>query len=124
MAFSYPVQIDTPWEKVRYLFRLREYLRLLHNFSGLWYREGLTQDQYDNGVDAGILKGKAGQTFILTSQVKSQYPYTHQITKEQLGNFRKNEWERRFIIVDSEIAVHSNDIKSDATYDYLLDLDF
>jgi hypothetical protein len=124
MAFVYPAEIDTPWEKVRYIFRLKEYLRLLHNYAGLWLREGLTQDQYDNGVDSGLIAGTPGQQFVLTDQIKNQYPYQQNISKPSYDNFIVTEWSRRFHIVEDEIHSHIDSVSVDATFDDILDLNF
>jgi hypothetical protein len=124
MAFVYPAPITTPSEKVRYILRLKEYLRLLHNYAGLWYREGLTQNQYDNGVDSSLIAGTPGQQFVLTDQIKTQYPYQQNISKPTYDDFIVTEWSRRFHIVEDEIHSHVDSISADATFDDILDLNF
>ena len=124
MALTYPEQIDTPWKKVQYILRLKEYLRLLHNYAGYWWRNGLTQDEYDNGVDASELAGEEGTTVVLTAQLKTKYPYRETITKEQLSNFVNSEWEPRMATVNFEIQDKVKNLKNVSTYDSLLDLNF
>jgi len=124
MALTYPIAIDTPWKKVQYILRLKEYLRMIHNFAGYWYRNGLTQDEYDNGIDAGELSGMAGTTIVLTSQLKAKYSYHASITKTQLGNFINTEWEPRHSVVNLEIQDKIKNLKNQTEFDHLLDLNF
>jgi len=124
MAFTYPEPIGTPWKKVQYLLRLKEYLRLLHNFAGLWLREGLTQDQYDNGIDSGDLAGEPGTQFVLTAQLKTAYPYQENISKEAFNNFINTEWEPRHAIVSLAINTDIKNLKNNNLYDSLIDVNF
>ena len=124
MAFTYPGSIDTPWKKVQYILRLKEYLRLLHNYAGYWYRNGLTQDQYDNGIDSGDLSGEPGTQFVLTAQLKTAYPYRQNISKAAFDNFINTEWEPRHSTVSLAINDDVKKLKDNNLYDSILDLNF
>jgi len=124
MPVPYPAPVNTPWKKVQYIFRLKEYLRLLHNYAGYWWRNGLTQDEYDNGIDSGLIAGEPGQQFVLTDQIKAQYPYQPNIGQNAYKNFIEQEWERRFHQVEDEIHAGLHAIEINSEYDSLLDLNF
>ena len=123
MAFPYPASIDTPWKKAQYIMRMKEYVRLLHNFAGYWKNNGLTQDEYDNGVDASSLSGQSGVIFKLTDQLKAKYPYMSTITKTQWSGFIGSDWEPRWAKVEEEIGTQIKGLSNVVDYDYLIDLD-
>lgn len=130
MAFTYPAPINTPWKKVQYIFRLKEYVRLMNNFAAYWWHNGLTQDQYDNGMDAADfdprtarLYGSGITWFVMNSQLKNKYAYTAQITEQAYRNFADIEWEPRLHVIEDEIAAHVKAQSLVDTHDNLLDLD-
>ena len=123
MAFPYPSQINTSWKKVQYILRMKEYSRLLHNFAGYWKNNGLTQDEYDNGVGASLLAGQSGVIFVLTDQLKSKYPYRSTINKAQWSSFISDDWDPRHHMIEGEIHIQVKSLKDQSDYDYLIDLD-
>ena len=130
MPFPYPTQITTNWDKTRYIMRLKEYSRLLHNFAGYWFKHGLTQDQYDNGMDAADfdprtdrLQGPGVTWFILTDQIKARYSYQPTITAQQRLNFITNDWQPRQDLIEDEIMSHIRNLALNNSNDNLFDLD-
>jgi hypothetical protein len=77
MAIVFPSAINTLPKKRKFAHRAEERCRMVYNIIAIWRRDGLTEDQYDNGVDAALIGGsggQAGQLFTLPPSVKTPHP--------------------------------------------------
>jgi len=88
MPIIYPTGCDTNDQRLRFLERANERLRLLHNFVGLWFKAGITQAEYLSGIDALRLEGESGDAFILPDKIKSAYPFKIRLTQNDWQIFR------------------------------------
>lgn len=88
MAIDYPIGVDTPQAKAAYLLRVKEYVRLVYNMAGEWRRDGLTRDEYDNGVGADRLHGKKGLQVKMPDRMKALFPYRDVFTMDDSKKYR------------------------------------
>lgn len=77
---------------------IEEVLRKIHNRFGYWYKNGITQTQYDKGVTvlAHVLKRikYPGQTIAaLKTAIQNKYPYVAQLSSADWVMFIKEDWE-------------------------------
>lgn len=77
MALTFPIDCDTPAKRTEYCYRAQELLRRLHNGMGKWYKEGLTQTQWNK----------------FPQKIKNRYPYAAQLSQADWGDFRNNVFE-------------------------------
>lgn len=78
MALIFPDDCDNPRKRLAYCYRAQELLRRIHNVMGKWYREGLTQTQWDR----------------LPAKLKNKYPYKAQLTQAEWDDFTNNIFEK------------------------------
>lgn len=71
MALEFPIDCETPADRIEYCYRANELLRKLHNVFGKWYREGLSQSAYDK----------------LPVKIKNKYSYVPQISRKIWDDF-------------------------------------
>jgi len=71
MPLVFPANCNSPRERTEYCYRAQELLRLVHNGMGKWYREGLTESQWDK----------------FPNRLKNRYPYKAQLTKKDWDEF-------------------------------------
>jgi len=74
MALTWPANCTTSRQRVEFAFIALEKLRKLHNFFGVWYREGKTETQWDK----------------LPLKVRNRYPYKAQLTEAEFRVFQSN----------------------------------
>ncbi len=74
MVLRYPADCDTPRRRTEYAYRAQELLRLLHNTMGKWYREGLTESQWDR----------------FPQKIKNRYPYKARLNQAEWDDFTAN----------------------------------
>lgn len=96
---NYPADCNTPGERMAWLERAEEKLRLVHLDVGRWHREGLTQAQYNQ----------------LPAKVRNKHPYVAQLSAAAWRKFLRYVFEpvRRKISIAKNIA--SVNAKEDAT---------
>ncbi len=68
---TFPVDCVTPAERIEYATRAEELLRQIHNRVGKWFKEGITQAEWDK----------------LPLRVKNRLPYKPQLTKAEWDGF-------------------------------------
>lgn len=100
MAIKYPVDCDSPRKKTEWLYRAQELLRLLHNIFGKWYREGLTQVQYDK----------------LPQKIKDKYSYKVQLAESKWKQFLNEDFEPRSQKISNQICVQREQLKQSNTW--------
>jgi hypothetical protein len=66
-------------DKSEYLYAAQEKLRLIHNAFARWYKEGLTQQQYN----------------LLPEKVRNKYKYVSKLTFEDFKRFIAEDFEPR-----------------------------
>lgn len=71
MALTFPADCDSPRRRTEYCYRAQELLRLVYNGMKLWWKEGLTQNQWDK----------------FPQKVKNRYPYKPQLTDAEWKDF-------------------------------------
>ena len=77
MALTFPQDCDTPAKRIEYCYRAQELLRRLHNGMGKWYREGLTQTQWNK----------------FPQRIKYRYSYQAQLSQLEWDDFTSNVFE-------------------------------
>jgi len=82
----FPVDCDTPAKRTEYCYRAQELLRGLHNGMRKWYRDGLTQNQWNK----------------LPQRIKNRYPYTAQLSQADWDDFT----EKVFMPISGKIGVN------------------
>lgn len=87
MAITYPADCDTPEERWRYVESFLERFRRVHNVIGLWYREGITRDEYDNGVNGARIGMSPDLTITIPQRIKNQLPYQGQLSQARWDAF-------------------------------------
>lgn len=71
MPLKFPLDCDSPRRRTEYCYRAIELLRLIHNGMGRWYREGLTQNQWNR----------------FPQKLKNRYSYKTQLTEAEWYGF-------------------------------------
>ena len=74
MNINFPANCTTDASRMAWCYRAQEKLRLVHNGFGKWFREGLTENQYDK----------------FPNKVKNRYPYTEQAIEADWEDFQEN----------------------------------
>jgi len=87
LQLTYPSDCITSEARWRYLISYVERLRLIHNIMGLWFREGISQAEYDTGVADSRIGESRGEIVVLPNRVKSIFPYTAQLNQAQWDQF-------------------------------------
>ena len=83
---SYPDTVTVIGDKIAFLLRTKQLNLLLHNSTGKWFREGLTRDEYDNGIDMTGLGGRTSKKFIIPSRIQGSInsgTFKSQITRAE-----------------------------------------
>ena len=111
---NYPLDCNTTGERLRYLEMFKHRFRLVHNIIGLWHREGLTLDEYDNGVD-GARIGIPGVTIVIPNKIKTILAYEFQLSDAKWGQFT-NWYVTKNSILLTERKIYLDIIKDDATW--------
>ena len=86
MALVFPGNCNNDGDRLEYLYRAEELLRLQHNVMGKWYTNGISQNEYDNGINydnRGILV-----VVQLTPNTKLDYSYKSQLTEEEFRTYQ------------------------------------
>ena len=91
---TFPPTCDTVQKKLAYTCRAQEMLRYLHNVLSKWTHKGLTQKEYDLGVDVSEVDGILVKT-VITDKLKALYPYKPRMTVAEMEAYIKNEHKPR-----------------------------
>lgn len=91
MVVTFPVECTSPEDKLRWCREAKNELRSLQNTIAMWYKTGLTQEQYDQ----------------LPQKVRTRLPYKAKIPIEDLNDFTRN------IYYSLEKAIISANIATD-----------
>ena len=100
---SYPDGMTNIGDKVAFLLRAKQLNLLLHNSTGKWLRDGLTKDEYDNGIIANTLNGKTSKKFKVPDRIKESV--NSGIFKSKIS---KPEWDA---IIADDFFVNLRDIE-------------
>lgn len=87
MAITWPVGCDTPEQRWRYIESFLEDFRLVHNVIGLWYREGITLDEYNNGINGARIGVDASITVQIPQRIKTLVPYQATLPENRWSAF-------------------------------------
>lgn len=68
---TFPSNCNTPEERTGFCYRAQELLRLIHNGMGRWFREGLTENQWDR----------------FPQRIKNRYPYKPKLSQAEWDDF-------------------------------------
>ena len=115
---NYPAACNTALKRWTYLEAFREYLRLVHNVLGLWYRTGLTQAQYDSGVPDSLIGETRGETIVLPAIIKARYPYVARLSEASWQDFVQ--WHHRALgIVQVDRTTNLETAAADRTHTFI-----
>lgn len=121
LLLNYPARADNPQKRYAYAMRMQEHLRMLHNLIGRWLRDGLTQDEYDNGVAGTVLKGNEARRFKLPDSLKARQAFKAQINRPEYDVLIQLDWERRHQKVNRDMAEIRRVIHEDSDFDFEID---
>jgi len=122
LVLDYPARADTTEKKLAFAKRTQEQIRFVHNIGGLWRRVGLTQDQYDNGVDGAEIGEPTGTLYLMPSTTKTRRPFKAQLTRAEWSSFASREWDQRHHVVLGDLVQLEDTLKADTDYDSDIDL--
>lgn len=122
LLLNYPARADNPQKRYAYAMRMQEHLRMLHNLIGRWLRDGLTQDEYDNGVAGTVLAGKEARRFKLPDSLKARQAFKAQINKSEYDVLIQLDWDRRHRKVNLDMAEIRRVIHEDSNFDVEIEL--
>lgn len=71
MALKFPINCVSIQDRTEYCYRAQEVLRLEHNVVGKWFREGITEAEYNT----------------LSEKTKAVLPFKKQLTKVEWETF-------------------------------------
>jgi hypothetical protein len=123
MAIKYPLTAITLGSKIEFLMRTREHCRMLHNFVGYWYRNGLTEQEYNNGVPMSKLGGESETLFTMGPELKAMFVYRENITYTQFENFIVNQFHPRWNIIEDEFQTKIMRLQKLTSHDSKISLD-
>jgi hypothetical protein len=84
MIVTFPAECTTEALRLTWCYRAQEILRLVHNGMGKWFREGLTENAYNQFPD----------------KIKNRYPYVPQLSKADWIDFQKIIFRKVFDAID------------------------
>jgi hypothetical protein len=117
MPISYPGNCKTNVKRNEYLLIRQEKLRLMHNAVGKWYREGITQAEYDDGINLVDPHYDPPDIVVqLPSTVKTLAPYKAQLNETEWIKFKNNWWEPRQAEVVAETLKYRKLICQSSTW--------
>jgi hypothetical protein len=97
---DYPVTCILSREKIEFCYRANELLRQLQNIFAKWYKEGLTQVEYNN----------------IPLKLKTKYPYIAQISRETYKKFLREDFEPRLDVISGQISGLKNSLKDSMSW--------
>jgi len=121
MAITYPVDCDTPAKKMEFLCAAQELLRHIQNLMGYWYRNGITQAQYDNPPMPNVpiqLKPAVCRIF---NYLKSKYPYKPQLTKEDWDKFYREDFQPRSDKITAQKGIQDAQLKISTNWEVMIE---
>lgn len=92
MALTFPINCDTPAKRTEYCYRAQELLRRLHNGMRKWYKDGLTQAQWDK----------------FPQKIRNRYPYVAQLSQGDWDDFRLNVFEPISMKIMYQLGIQQN----------------
>ena len=129
LALTYPARASTNELKFAYALRMKEHLRMLHNILGLWFRVGITQDEYDNGIEGTKLSGVEVKKFQLPESTKLAQPYKAKLLVDKEAEIDEyhplleSEWERRHRLANTDLGQLQEALQIDPDFDADVNLD-
>ena len=117
MVITYPGGCNTPTKKTEWLYAAQERLRHVHNLFGHWFKNPITQAQYDNPPLPDIpdaLKPAVRRAF---TYLKNKYPYKPQLTREDLDKFQREDFQPRADKIVTQILIQRRSFKQSTTWD-------
>ena len=100
MALTYPIDCDTLNKRGAYCRRALELVRLQYNIMGKWFREGISQKEYDS----------------LGEEVKSNFPYESKLTESDWKRYKELHLVLQEKAVVAELATRE-ELAHDNTWD-------
>ena len=95
MAIIFPGDCTTPTDRTEYCYRAQELLRKLHNVFGRWYREGITQNVW-NQLPVGL---------------RTTYPYKAQLTQIEWESFFNTTFEPKSNKITEKLLLYRQSLK-------------
>ena len=100
---TFPPTCDTVQKKLAYTCRAQEMLRYLHNVFSKWTHKGLTQKEYDLGVDVSEVDGILVKT-VIPDKLKALYPYKPQMTVPEMEAYIKDQHKPRQNAISEQLG--------------------
>ncbi len=102
---KYPSDCKADSDKMEYLYSVQEKLRLLHNAFARWYKEGLTQQQYN----------------LLPEKIRDKYKYVEELLFEDFKRFIAEDFEPRNMKVLNAIGDTKANLQKSTRYNIELE---
>jgi hypothetical protein len=92
---NYPSEVVTANQKIEYLYKAQEKLRLLYNLMGKWWKVGITNDEYN----------------LLPEKIRSRIAYSYRLTDKAWGIFQEEYFEPLSTFICAPINVQREAFK-------------
>jgi len=122
---SYPDAVTVIGDKMAFLFRAKQLNLLLHNSTGKWLRDGLTKDEYDNGIDMTSLGGKTSEKYELPSRIKGSINsgiFKNKISRAEWDVIITDDFHKNWVDIESAFSILQDSLMKDTQYDSLITL--
>ena len=116
----FPPDCDTPGEKMEYSYRAEQLLQDEHNGFVYWRDEGLTQDEYDNGI-AVNKDYNIDELTVFGPNLKDSFKYKEFISESEYWDYFNSWFVPRVSRIGSEQSKSKTACKRDpfCTTDYM-----
>lgn len=105
MAITYPVDCNTPAERMEWLHAARELMRFVHNIISYWLHNDITQTQYDNPPLPDVPDFLRDDVRRVFTYLKNKYPYKPRLTMEDWDRFRLEDYVPRRDKISTQIHI-------------------
>jgi len=122
LLLKYPARITTDEQRLAFALRVTDIARRIHN-AGKAMMDGITRDEYDNGIDGSRLAGVPGQKLELSANMKIAYPFRAVMTREERIRWIDEESESRRLKARLDVLELQNKFRTATTYDAEIDPD-
>jgi hypothetical protein len=107
MIIIFPENCITDASRMAWCYRAQEKLRLVHNGFGKWFRDGLTENQYNQ----------------FPNKIKNRYPYEFQVNESTWDDFQENIFDPLSQAITDELLIARGEAKESTFWNPDIDED-
>jgi len=104
---NYPAKCNTPGERMEYLYRAQEKLRIFRNRIADWHFRGLTKGEYNS---------------ILPQELKAVIPYTRFLPEEPFRRYCRDDFTRKNDNLCLQINIQKKEAKNSTKWNSAIDI--